>query len=316
MSVPFRPASGRALSGQRGRGPGGRPEPSLRASRRRAQFIALTPLTIVLVVLTIVPTVYILVVSFTDSASTNPTTTFVALKNYFELLSDPRYWAQLARTVLFVVSAVAIQLSLALLMAVMLSSIKRGGSVIRALILLPMAAAPIATLFNWRQILNASYGPVNYILDSLGLPAPDWLGDPALALPTLVFVDTWQWTPFVFIILAGGLATIPTYVYEAASLDGAGAWKKFWHVTLPLLLPYILVAVLFRTIDALKTFDSVQVLTSGGPGSSTTMVNYAIFQQGIQFLDFGKASASAVLFLVATILLTRALLGALSRKDT
>lgn len=288
---------------------------TVRGSRRIAQGLSIAPLTTLLVLLTIIPMVYILVVSLTNAASTNPDTAFVGFANYIELFADPGYWGTLTRTVLFVVAAVVIQLAVGLALAIGMAGIKRGDAFLRALILLPMAAAPIAMLFNWRQILNAAYGPLTYLLGLLGLPAPDWLGDPALALPTLVAVDTWQWTPFVFIILAGGLATIPHEVNEASSVDGASPWQRFVNITLPLLMPYVLVAVLFRTIDALKTFDSVQVLTSGGPGSATTMLNYSIFQQGISFLNFGKATASAVLFLILCILLTNLLLRALSRKD-
>lgn len=285
-------------------------------SRRIAQSLAIAPLATLLALLTIIPTVYILVVSFTNAAATNPDTTFVGLENYIDMFTNPDYWVTMLRTLGFVVVAVALQLAIALALAVGMAGIKRGDALIRALILLPMAAAPLAMLFNWRQILNASYGPLNYILGQLGLPQPDWLGQTSLALPTLVVVDTWQWTPFVFIILAGGLATIPHDVYEAASVDGASAWQKFTSITLPMLMPYILVAVLFRTIDALKTFDSIQVLTSGGPGSSTTMLNYSIFQEGINFLNLGKASASAVVFLIVCILLTNVLVRALTRKES
>lgn len=288
---------------------------TVHGSRRVAQGLSIAPLATLLAVLTIIPTVYILVVSFTNAAATNPETGFVGLSNYAALFTDASYWAMMLRTLIFVVVAVTIQLAVALALATAMAGIRRGDALLRALILLPMAAAPIAMLFNWRQILNAAYGPLNYVLTSIGLPAPDWLGDPALALPTLIAVDTWQWTPFVFIILAGGLATIPHDVHEAASVDGASAWQRFLNITLPMLMPYVLVAVLFRTIDALKTFDSVQVLTSGGPGSATTMLNYSIFQQGINFLDFGKATASAVVFLILCILLTNVLLKALTRKD-
>lgn len=227
----------------------------------RRAFIA--PLAALLGALTIVPTVYILVVSFTNAAATNRNTGFVRLGNYISMFSNPNYWVVLGRTVVFVVIAVALQLAIGLLAAVSMVKLKRSGAVIRALLLLPMAAAPIATYFNWQQILNASYGPVAAILNGLGLPAPDWLGQSALALPTLIVVDTWQWTPFVFIILAGGLATIPVEIDEAASVDGANGWQRFINITVPMLLPYIAVAVLFRSIDALKTFDSVQILTSG-----------------------------------------------------
>lgn len=288
---------------------------SLAAGRARARRLFIAPLVVVLGVLTAVPTGYILIVSLTDYAATNRHTSFVWFANYISMFSDPNYWTVLFRTVLFVVAAVAIQLALGLGVAVALTGMKRGGPVIRALILLPMAAAPIATYFNWQQILNAAYGPLDYLLNAVGLPAPDWLGEKALALPTLVAVDTWQWTPFVFIILAGGLATIPGDLLEAAMVDGATAWQRFAHITLPLLMPYVAVAVLFRSIDALKTFDSVQILTSGGPGSSTTMLNYSIFQQGISFLQFGKASASAVVFLIICVSLANVLLRGLSRAE-
>jgi len=215
-----------------------------------------------------------------------------------------------------VVFAVGIQLVIGLGLAVITSGMRRGSVFLRAVIMLPMAAAPIAMLFDWRQILNAAYGPVNYLLTNFGFSAPDWLGDTAFALPTLVAVDTWQWTPFVYIILAGGMATISPEVYEAGAVDGATGWQRFAHITLPLLMPYIVVAILFRTIDALKTFDSVQILTGGGPGSATIMLNFSIFQQGISFLNFGKAAASAVVFLLLCILLANLLMRALSRRES
>lgn len=289
--------------------------PRIHRGRAAARTLFMAPLTILLGVLTIIPTGYILIVSFTNAQATNKDTGFVWFSNYIDLFSDPDYWVVLVRTVVFVVVAVALQLALGLGMAVALSSVKRGGALIRALILLPMAAAPIATYFNWQQILNASYGPLEYLLGAVGLPQPDWLGNASLALPTIAVIDTWQWTPFVFIILAGGLATIPGDVQEAAQVDGATAWQRFTHITLPLLLPYVAVAVLFRAIDALKTFDSVQILTAGGPGSATTMLNYSIFQQGISFLEFGKASASAVVFLLVCTVLANALLRGLSRTE-
>jgi multiple sugar transport system permease protein len=288
---------------------------TIRRGRARARRLFIAPLAVLLGTLTLIPTAYILIVSFTNAAATNHQTGFVGFQNYVEMFSDPNYWIVLFRTVVFVVIAVAFQLAIGLAAAVAVSTLTRSGALVRALILLPMAAAPVATYFNWQQILNTSTGPLNYLLGLVGLPQPDWLGQQALALPTLMAVDTWQWTPFVFIILAGGLATIPRELHEAAAVDGANGWQRFSQVTLPLLMPYIAVAVLFRGIDALKTFDSVQILTSGGPGSSTTMLNYSIFQQGISFLEFGKASASAVVFLIICTLLANVLLRGLSRTE-
>ena len=305
------PGSASAEPGPLGR----RVRSGLASQKARARRLFILPLALLLGALTVIPTGYVLIVSFTNAASTNPSSSFVWFENYANMFSDPNYWAVAFRTLIFVLIAVALQLAIGLGIAVATNGLRRGGSLIRALILLPMAAAPIATYFNWQQILNASYGPIDYLLRAVGLPAPDFLGQVNLALPTLIVVDTWQWTPFVFIILAGGLATIPNELLEAASVDGASGWQRFLRITVPLLLPYIAVAVLFRAIDALKTFDSVQILTSGGPGSSTTMMNYLIYQQGITFLQFGKASASAVVFLIICILLANVLLRGLTRAE-
>lgn len=282
--------------------------------RSSARRMFLAPLTAILLALTVVPFVYNIYISLTDKAAANPTTRFIWFDNYVSLLQDSLFWSSIRITIMFTVVVVLVELAIALAVALALARISRGAPLLRAFFLIPMAAAPVAVLFNWRVMLNVSYGVIDYVLGILGLPQPDWTGDPSTALTTLMIVDIWQWTPFVLIIVAGGLASLPGDIYEASAVDGATAWQNFRYVTLPLLRPYILVAVLFRSIDALKTFDSVQILTSGGPGSKTTMLNYYIFQQGISYLNFGQAAAAATILLVIATVLARALLGGLKRR--
>jgi len=162
---------------------------------------------------------------------------------------------------------------------------------------------------------NAPSGVVNCRLGAEGLPEPDWTGEASTALTSLVRVDVGQCTPFILVILVGGLSAVPDDVYEAAAVDGAGGWQTFRHITLPLLKPFILVALLFRTIDALKTFDSTQILTGGGPGSSTTTLNFYAFREGISFLDFGRSAAAATLLLLLAIGLSRLLLHWLKEEE-
>lgn len=281
---------------------------SREAQLRRTRRLFLLPLTAVLAALTIAPFVYNLVLSLTDDSPTTERTSFVGFANYADLLTDPAFWNALRITAIFTIAAVGLQFVIAMGVAMALHRITRGSAVLRALFLLPMAMAPVAALFNWRLMLNASSGVINYVLGLVGLPQPDWTGTAGTALTTLVLVDVWQWTPFVLVILVGGLSAMPHDVHEAAAVDGASARQAFWHVTLPLLKPFILVAVLFRTIDALKTFDSIEILTSGGPGTSTTTLNYFVFREGIEFLSFGRAAAAATLLLLIAIGLSRLLL--------
>ncbi|MCW2638902.1 MAG: sugar transporter permease [Dactylosporangium sp.] len=286
---------------------GRRPRSESQKLIARTRRLFLLPLTLVLALLTVAPFLYSLGLSLTNKAPTERLK-FVGLSNYIDLLTSKDFWAALKVTAIFTVVTVTVELVLAMVVALALTRITRGAPVLRALFLLPMAAAPVASLFNWRLMLNSSYGVVNYILGAVGLPQPDWFGRPGTALASLVIVDVWQWTPFVLVILVGGLAGIPHEVYEAAAVDGANAWHTFWRVTLPLLRPFVLVALLFRGVDALKTFDSIQILTAGGPGSSTTTLNYFAFREGISFLHFGRAAAAATLLLLAATLLARLLL--------
>jgi multiple sugar transport system permease protein len=280
----------------------------------RTRRLFLLPLTLVLGLLTVLPFVYSVVISLTDKSSSGDTK-FIGLDNYTDLLTDSEWWEAARVTAVFTVSVVTIEFVLAMVVAVALHRITRGAPLLRALFLLPMAMAPVAALFNWRLMLNASSGVINYLLGALGLPQPDWTGQAATALTSLVMVDVWQWTPFILVILVGGLSAVPDDIYEAAAVDGAGAWQTFLHITLPMLKPFILVALLFRTIDALKTFDSIQILTGGGPGSSTTTLNFFAFREGIAFLNFGRSAAAATLLLFLAIGLSRLLLHWLKEEE-
>jgi multiple sugar transport system permease protein len=308
-SAPAPPETGAQGRGRRAKGAA-----DSRRELNRTRRLFLVPLTLVLGLLTVVPFVYSLVISLTDKSSSG-STSFIGIDNYVDLLTDDQWWAAARVTAIFTFSVVAIEFIVAMVVALALHRITRGAPLLRALFLLPMAMAPVAALFNWRLMLNASSGVINYLLGAVGLPQPDWTGQSTTALTSLVMVDVWQWTPFILVILVGGLSAVPDEVYEAAAVDGAGAWQTFRHITVPMLKPFILVALLFRTIDALKTFDSIQILTGGGPGSSTTTLNFYAFREGISFLNFGRSAAAATLLLVLAIGLSRLLLHWLKEEE-
>jgi len=285
-----------------------------RDPQRRARRLFLAPLTVVLAVVTIVPFLVALGLSLTNANPLNHSTKFVGLGNYGSLVEDGSFRSAVLITIIFTVVAVAVELGLGIAVAVALNSLRRGGSVLRTLLLIPMAAAPIAVMYDWQLMLNALSGVINYVLSLVGLPQPDWLGSNSFALPALIAIDVWEWTPFIMVIIVGGLSAIPQEIYEAAKVDGAAGLQQFMRITLPLLKPYIMVAVLFRSIDALKTFDSIQVLTSGGPGTSTTTVNYYAFREAINNLEFGRGTAAAICLLIIAIVLSKLLISRLRQQ--
>ena len=226
---------------------------------------------------------------------------FVGLGNYASVAGDPALWDALARSVVFVVVAVGAEIILGLGLAMLLRQSVRGAGVARSAIIVPMMVAPVVAGLIWRTLYDPSFGTLNYFMSMVGVEGPAWLGSASLALPALIIVDIWQWTPFVFLVLLAGLSSLPDEPVEAALVDGAGSWQVLRYVTLPALMPIIDLVVLIRALDALKTFDTIYTLTQGGPGRATETIVYYDYLTGFRWFEFGKASAIAVLLLVMTI---------------
>jgi multiple sugar transport system permease protein len=271
--------------------------------------LMLLPATALLVGLTIVPFAVSLWLSLTNFSLVTPgETAFTGLANYAALMQSEEFWSALRVTLLFTTLAVAIQLALGLAIAVFLHHETRAVPLLRVLYLLPLAITPVAAVLTFRMMFNPTLGVFNFLLRELGLPPMDWLGTPGMALLSLLLVDTWQWTPFVMLIAIGGLAALDEEPLEAAAVDGASPAQVFWHHILPMLFPYLMVAMVFRAIDAFKTFDIIFVLTGGGPGIATRTLNLLAYKQGIEFLSLGYAAAIAIVMLVVTLAASQALL--------
>jgi multiple sugar transport system permease protein len=184
----------------------------------------------------------------------------------------------------------------------------RLRGVARTVFILPMMATPVAISLVWTMMFHPQLGVLNYLLSLVGLPPSAWVYSSSTVIPTLVMVETWQWTPLVMLIVLGGIASLPQDPYEAARLDGANPWQMFRHITLPLVWPFIIVASVIRVIDALKTFDTIYVITLGGPGTSSETLNILLYQTAFAYYDLGYGSAMVVVFFVLILLISLVLL--------
>lgn len=271
--------------------------PRRREQPPRRWFLA--PLTLLLIVVGVVPVLYGLYESMTDRSGA-----FVGLANYGDLLSNDSYRRAIGLTILLMAASVAITMLIGTWLAVTMYGLERGQHLLRAFLILPLASAPVAVMYSWKTMLNSSFGVVNHLLDKIGFAPVAWYGEATPAVISILIIDVWMWTSFVMIIVYGGLMSVPPEIREAAAVDGAGPVARFRYVILPAIYPYVLVAVLFRAVDSLKIFDSVAVLTAGGPGASTTTMNWFAYQQQILFLQFGKGSAAAFLLLALGVIFT------------
>jgi ABC-type sugar transport system permease subunit len=244
---------------------------------------------------------------------------FIGLANFGEILREPRFWAALAHTLVFTVGSVIPELGLGTVVALVLNQAFRGRGVFRALMLVPWAIPTVVTALLWRFMFDGSAGIANVVLVGAGvLDQPlVWFIHATAAWVPIILADVWKTTPFVALLVLAGLQNIDAALYEAARIDGAGAWQRFRHVTLPLLKPAILVALIFRTLDAFRVFDLIYVMTGGGPGTSTEPVSLYTFTALLQNLRFGYGSALSVLVFLITFLLAliyiRVLGGGLTR---
>jgi ABC-type sugar transport system permease subunit len=279
-----------------------------RVARRRGRgrpplfaWLMVLPAVAVLVAVTIGPLIYSLRASFYRIELTfSNTWAWVGLDNYRNaLFDDPRFWPAMYRSAWLVFFGVLLELVLGLGLALLLNRLTRGRHLVTSLLLIPVMMAPVVVATQGVVVFNHQFGPVTYLLEKVGLGSPVWLGDQDVALKTILLADVWQWTPFVAVIMSAGLAARPREIMEAAAADGATPWQIFRHFTLPLLQPLIIVTVLLRAMDIFKVFDTVFVLTHGGPGDATETVSFYTYLQGLQFFSFGYAAAISYLQLIA-----------------
>ena len=264
----------------------------------KARWVFPAPAVIAVVLLLVFPLGYTVWMSFHDwSGSINDAPRAVGLANFGDILfHDKRFFGAFLRTLLFAALAIAIQTVLGVAMALLLNREFPGKSVVRTIALLPMVATPVVVALMWTLILNPTQGALPYIFFRLHLPQVLWLSNPKLVILALVLVDTWEWTPLIMLITLAGLAGLPVEPMEAARIDGASSWQTFWRITLPLLRPAIVVAVLFRAIDAIKTFDIIFAMTQGGPGNASETLNIYVFQTAFSYQKIGYASSLLIIF--------------------
>jgi len=250
---------------------------------------------------------YISLVDWTLSRSTEPGD-FVGLANYTKMASDSVLLQAVGRTIWFGLASTAAQIVLGFILAYLTMGETLALRVARTILILPMVIAPVAVGTIWRMMLSARVGPVNQVLRNLGIPTPDWLGDPTLAMVSIVIIDVWEWTPFVFVIFAAALSSLPSEVLKAAEVDGATPWQILRMVILPMLAPVGLLVVMFRLLDALLTLDIVFTTTFGGPGFATHTLSFWIYQQGLRYFNISYAAAISWASLIGCMLLVAGLL--------
>jgi multiple sugar transport system permease protein len=278
------------------------PVPPPRPRRpRRFSAAYLGPGWLLLLGIVLIPLALGLWISFRNGSLLTPTSEFVGLKNYSDLLTSSRFWDAVRVTAVISALSLAIQLPLGFLLAVVINRELRGTRVFRSTLLMPLLLTPVAVGLMWRLMLNVDNGVVDGVLQMVGLPAVDWLGDRTMAVVSVVLVDSWQNTPFVMLLLLAGLQSLPVGPLEAARVDGASTLQTYWHVILPLLAPVGLVVVMIRVIESVKLFDIIYILTSGGPGTATQNVSLLDYRLGFTFLQTSQAAALGVIIAIALI---------------
>ena len=275
--------------------------------QRTFRYWSLLPGVLLLVVLTGYPLVNLvrMSVSTIEFAQGREIWTFTPRANFAQLLADEVLRAALVNTVVFVVVSVAVEMVIGLALAIAVAGLARGKRWVRTVLILPILVPPVAIGSMWKLMYNYDFGIFNQALTAVGLAPVNWLGSTSLALASVIVVDIWHWVPFVFLILFAAVEGLPVDLFEAARVDGATRWQVVWWIMIPLLRPAIIVAFLFRTILAFKVFDEVFLLTSGGPGNSTELINlhlYKVFFEHNQ-LGYGALLSLAVIAAIVAFLL-------------
>ena len=289
-------------------------QPRMTRARRWFPLWLIAPATLLLVLITVLP--------FLDAVRTSLTTwnvlstippRFVWFQNYRDALTDPLFWSSFKVTLIFVGGVIVFQLTIGLAIALLINNLPRGQQLVATVIVLPVVLAPMVVGFQWRVLYDGDFGPLDYLLQQIGLPALAWTGDARLALPSLMLVDFWEWTPFVVLLLYAGLRSLPQPLFEASRVDGSTPWQTFWSITVPLLRPAIAIVLILRIIATFKLFDIVFVLTQGGPGTATENLTYYTYTQGFTYFKYGYATALGIIEMIMVTILANIVLRYMER---
>lgn len=285
-----------------------RADPARIMEGRERRFAAalLAPAFLALMATTTFPLLFLIWTSFYRMNLSMPFMDgFAGLDNYRELLADPRFWQSLGVSLVYTGSTVVLQVVIGLALAILVHGMRRGQGLFRMVAILPVVLSPAVVGMVWRSFMLApDFGVVDYLAVTAGLGSHNWLGDPTLALVSVIVIHTWQWTPFAFMVLLASLAALPDDIYEAARIDRASAWQSFRRITLPLLRPAIVMVIIMRTMVALTAFAAIFTVTGGGPGTATEILNLYAYRKSFTELSIGYGSALAVALLVFTLVVS------------
>jgi len=267
------------------------------------KYWSVAPAVLVLAALTVLPALALLrmSVSTITFSEGHEHWALTPARNFAALFTDPGLAATVVNTLLFVIVAVAIEMVVGLALALLVGGLARGKGLMRTLLIVPILVPPVAIGNMFKLMYNYDFGLFNQILGALGLPAVSWLGSTSLALWSIVLVDVWHWVPFVFLILFAAVEALPIDVMEAAHVDGANRWQMLRRIKLPLLMPAIVVALVFRAILAFKAFDEVYLLTGGGPGTSSELVSLHLYRVFFEQNQLGYGALLSVLTIVVVL---------------
>lgn len=269
------------------------------------------PMVLLVLLITVFPGIYDLYLSLVHYSYVNPEQigTFAGLHNFKVIFTDPTVWNSIRVTAIFVTSALILETVLGFCLAALVTNVSNGPSktFYRVAFILPMAVAPVSLATIGQIMLNPTVGIIPYMINTYTpFIAPNFLTD--IPLLTVILIDTWHWTPFMFIIFYAGLSSVPEQLLEAARVDGAPIWRTYVHIIIPYMKPVVFVAILIRLIDLFRTFGMVYGLTRGGPGNATKLLSIQIFQTAFRFVDIGAASALAISYLIAVLIICNVLI--------
>lgn len=272
--------------------------------QKRAKYILIAPTLIFFVGITIFPLVYNIVMSLCQwKLGSSPR--FIGLGNYEYAFTNKNFWRTMWNTVIITFFSVTLEYILGMILSYNINKLVHGKKLIRIMMLIPMMMAPVVIGFMWKQMFNELYGPLNFFLRILHLPTVTWISQKGYSLFSIILVDIWEWTPFVTIILLAGFQSIPIEPIESARVDGATEWQIFRDIIFKMLIPSSTVAIILRAIETFKIFDTIYIITAGGPGISSMSASMYAYQIGLRNFNVGKAAAMCVIMLAFVLIVSQ-----------